>query len=202
LRAQQPSAAAKSNFVVMTRKRSGQDPQLLAYRAAAAVAADDIVGAEGRALRFHADLLLILRQRNDRLAHQHPRVGHRFQALDRHLRQLVLLGLHHVRIGGFALQAAEVEFGDQAARRAVPELEGLRHQSLAKVFVDQAERGDDLERRRLRGRGARAVVDPILGLEQRDAMAEARARERCDGADRACTDDQDVSTAHGSRRLY
>jgi len=60
----------------------------------------------------------------------------------------------------------------------------------------EAELGEDLERRRLRGRGARAVVDSLLRLEQRHAVTEARAGQRSDRADRSRADHQDVAPLH------
>src|SRR6185503_15145144 len=99
-------------------------------------------------------------------------------------------------------QAREVEFGDELERRAVPELKRARDEADAQVFVDQAELGEDLERRRLGGRGARAVVDPLLFLEEKDIQAVARARKSRHRADRASADDDDVSPLHFSLRLY
>jgi hypothetical protein len=112
----------------------------------------------------------------------------------------VLLGLHHEGIRGLAREPLEVEFGDQLGLRAVPELEGARDQPDAQVFVDQAELGEDLERRRLGGRSARAVVDALLRLEQRDAVAEPRARQRRHRADRAGADDDDRARVRRRRR--
>ena len=129
-------------------------------------------------------------------------VRHRAQPAQRHVGELVLLGLHHERKLGLAAQPVEVEHGDALERRPVPELEGARHQAHADVFVDEAELGENLERGWLRGGGARAVVDPLQRFEQRHRVAEARGGERGNAADRSRADDQDVSTLHGSRRLY
>src|SRR5207247_32326 len=106
------------------------------------------------------------------------------------------------RIRGLAAQPSEVEFGDQPARRPVPELERARDEALREVLVDEAELGEDLERRRLRGRSAGAVVDSLLRFEQRDAVTEARAGQRSDRADRSRADHQDVAPLHFERRLY
>ena len=78
------------------------------------------------------DLLLVLLELRKGATEQDLDVVHAAQALDRHVGELVLLGLHHVRIRGFVLQSLEVEFGDQRARRAIPELEGARDQAAAR----------------------------------------------------------------------
>src|SRR5262245_28227939 len=100
---------------------------------------------------------------------------------------------------GLAAQALEVELRHQAARRPVPELEGAREEADADVLVDEAELLEDLERWRLRGRGARAVIDALLRLEQRHLMPKSRAGQRSDGADRPGPHDEDF---HQVRRLY
>jgi hypothetical protein len=148
------------------------------------------------------DPLISLRNAGDAFAEPHLGVRHAAQPLDGHVGELVLLGLHHERVGGLVLQAREVELGDQRAGRPVPELEGARDQADAKVFLDQAELGEHLERRRLGGGGARAVVDALLRLEQRDRMTVARAGQGRHRADRARADDDDVSPLHFSLRLY
>src|SRR5207247_9081300 len=105
------------------------------------------------------------------------------------------------RKGGLAAQPLEVEFGDELERRPVPELEGAGDQPDAQVLVDQAELGEDLERRRLRGRGARAVVDLVVRLEQRDGVPVAGAGESCDCADGSSADDQNPGLHFSATRV-
>src|SRR4051812_4515936 len=173
------------------------DAEVLPDGAAAAVAADDVVGAQlaGGRLQRHAPR--ILSQAVDARRHAHRRIAHGSQAGEAHVGELMLLGLHDERIRGLAAQSVEVELRDQAKAGPVPELENRRHQPLRDVLVDQAELGQDLERRRLRGRGARAVVHPLLRLEQRHAMTQARTCERGDRADRSGADDHDFARGHG-----
>jgi hypothetical protein len=135
-------------------------------------------------------------------AHSHFRVRHLAKPRDRHVGELVLLGLYHERVCRFAPQPVEIELSDQLERWPVPELERARDQPDAQVLVDQAELGEDLERRRLGGGGARAVVDAVLRFEQCNQQSKARTRQRRHRADRARADDDDVSPLHFSRRLY
>ena len=182
------------------------DAERLAHRAAAAVGADHVVGVVFCNIGFDLYPLVVLLEPDDPFSHAHFHVRHAPQARDRHVGELVLLGLHHVGETGLALQPVEVELGDQLPGRTVPELESARHQADAQVFLDQAELGQHLERRRLRGGSARAVVDPRLRLEQRDAVAgggaSGRAGESRHCADRARADDDDVSPLHFASRLY
>src|SRR5580700_8801149 len=109
------------------------------------------------------------------------------KALDRHGGELVLLALHDERVARVVLQDAEIEFGDQFAGGAIPDPEFGLDQAAGDDVVDEAQSLEDFKRRRMRGRGARIVVDPLLGLEDLDRKTLARQRQRRDDADRSAT---------------
>src|ERR1700728_841873 len=113
------------------------------------------------------------------------------KALDRHIGELVLLALHDEGVARVSFQDAEIEFGDQFARGAIPDPEFGFDQTAGDDVVDEAKSFEDFKRRRVGGRGARIVVDPLLGLEDLNRKALARQRQRRDDADRAAAGYED-----------
>src|ERR1700730_11489960 len=107
------------------------------------------------------------------------------KALDRQGGELVLLALHDEGVARVILQDAEIELGDQFAGGAIPDPEFGLDQPACDDVADEAEAFENFKRRRMRGRGARIVVDPLLGLEDLNRNALARQRQRRDEADRA-----------------
>src|SRR5262249_11894914 len=89
--------------------------------------------------------------------------------------QLVLLPLHHERVGHFALEQAEVEHGDELAGDAVAKLKDRREQSaagvLGKGFILEPELGQHFYGRRMDGGGALILGRLCFGLDQRDRDA-------------------------------
>ena len=61
--------------------------------------------------------------------------------------------------------------------------------------VDEDQSFEDFNRCRMGGRGARIVVDPLLGLEDFDRKTLARQRQRRDDADRAAAGNEDGTLA-------
>src|ERR1700722_19088802 len=106
------------------------------------------------------------------------------KALDRHGSELVLLELHDEGIARVILQDAEIELGDQFAGGAIPDPEFGLDQTARDDVVDETQAVEDFQRRGVGGRGARIVVDPLLGLEDLDRKTLARQRQRRDDADR------------------
>ena len=113
------------------------------------------------------------------------------EALDGHVGELVLLALHDERVAGVVLQDAEIELGDHFASGAIPDPEFGLDQTARDDVVDEAKAVEDFKRRRMGGRGARIVVDPLLGLEDLDRKSLARQRQRRDDADRAAAGNED-----------
>ncbi len=113
------------------------------------------------------------------------------KALDRHGGELVLLALHDERVARVILQDAEIELGDQFAGGAIPDPEFGLDQTARDDVIDEVQSFEDFQRRRVGGRGARIVVDPLLGLEDLDRKALARQRQRRDDADRAAAGNKD-----------
>ena len=107
------------------------------------------------------------------------------KALDGHIGELVLLALHDEGVARVVLQDAEIELGDHVARGAIPDPEFGLDQTARDDVVDEAQAVEEFKRRRMRGRGARIVVDPLLGLEDLDRKTLTRQRQRRDDADRA-----------------
>src|SRR5580658_664325 len=107
------------------------------------------------------------------------------ETLDRHSGELVLLALHDEGVAGVVLQDAEIELGDQFTGGAIPDPEFGLDQTARHDVVDEAQAVEDFKRRRVGGRGARIVVDPLLGLEDFNRKTLARQRQRRDDADRA-----------------
>src|SRR3984957_3523051 len=106
------------------------------------------------------------------------------KALDRHGSELVLLELHDEGIARVILQDAEIELGDHFAGGAIPDPKFGLDQAARDDVVDEAQSVEDFKRRRMRGRGAWIVVDPLLGLEDLDRKTLACQRQRRDDADR------------------
>src|SRR5580704_5525108 len=113
------------------------------------------------------------------------------KALDRHGGELVLLALHDERVARVSFQDTEIELGDQFARGAIPDPEFGLDQTTRDDVVDEPQAREDFKRRRMRGRGARIVVDPLLGLEDLDRKTLARQRQRRNDADRAAAGNED-----------
>src|SRR5580704_9943026 len=107
------------------------------------------------------------------------------KALDRHGGELVLLALHDERVARVVLQDAEIELGDHFAGGAIPDPEFGLDQTARDDVVDEVQALEDFKRRRMSRRGARIVVDPLLGLEDLDRKTLACQRQRRDDADRA-----------------
>jgi hypothetical protein len=103
----------------------------------------------------------------------------------------VLLALDHMGMAGVVLEPAEIELDDDLAAGAIPDAEFRLDQAAPRHLLDEAERFQHLERGRMGGRGARAVIDAGVGLEQGDLDALAGERERRHDADgpAACNDD-------------
>src|SRR5580700_832810 len=113
------------------------------------------------------------------------------KALDRHICELVLLALHDEGVARVSFQDAEIELGDQFARGAIPDPEFGLDQTAGDDVVDEAQAVEDFKRRRMRGRGARIVVDPLLGLKDLNRKTLARQRQRRDDADRPAAGNED-----------
>src|ERR1700688_818245 len=118
-------------------------------------------------------------------------MGQPAKALDRHSGELVLLALHDERVARVVLQDAEIELGDQFPRGAIPDPEFGLDQTARDDVVDKAQSFEDFKRRRMGGRGARIVVDPLLRLEDLNRKTLARQRQRRDDADRAAAGNED-----------
>ena len=102
--------------------------------------------------------------------------------------QLVLLPLHHERVGHLALEQVDVEHGDELAGDAVAEMEQGRDQSAAGVvgedFVREAELGQHLDGGRMDGGGALILGRLGLAFQQGDRNAlldQCQRRHRPDG---------------------
>ena len=103
------------------------------------------------------------------------------QAVTKHLKQL---------------EAANLVVTLRRGREKLHYLNPVPIHEISDRWINKFERG------RLRGRGARAVVDAAPGFEQRHGEPAARACQGCHRADRARPDDDDVSPLHFSARLY
>src|ERR1700730_2429011 len=108
---------------------------------------------------------MLLESRNPR-GKRHGGMGVGLEPLDRHVGELVLLALHDVRIARVIFQQAKVELGDHLAGGAVPNAESRFDEATLRALLDQPQPLQHFQRRRVRGRGARQVVDLRLGLEQ------------------------------------
>src|SRR5262249_14089646 len=98
--------------------------------------------------------------------------------------ELVLFALHHAGKAGVVFENAEIELGDHLAARAVPDAKLRLDQPAADDLVHQPELGEHFQGRRMRGCGARAVVDARLRLEHVDWETRPRQRQRGDASDR------------------
>ena len=107
--------------------------------------------------------------------------------------QLVLLALDDVRITGIVPQHSEIELDDDLAAGAIPDAEPGLDQAAPGYLLDQAETFQHLQRRGMRGRCPRAVVDTRLGLEHPNLESLLRERQRGHDADRAAARDDDGS---------
>ncbi len=115
-------------------------------------------------------------------------------ALSRSIVMLASLCCSHCTTCGIARvvpEHAEVEFDDHLAAGAVPDAEFRFDQSAPGDFLDQAEPFQHFERRRVRGGGARHVVDARFRLEQPDLEALPGKGQRGDDADGTAAGDHD-----------
>lgn len=177
------------------RKTFEVDAERFAHRRAAAVAADQVAAGNAAGARRRLDLgfdpVVELREIHDARRERHRGMGEAAKALDGHIGELVLLALHDEGVPGVILQDAEIELGDHFARGAIPDPEFGLDQTARDDVVDEAQAVEEFKRRRVRGRGARIVVDPLLGLEDLDRKALTRQRQRRDDADRAAAGNED-----------
>src|SRR5262245_65942840 len=112
------------------------------------------------------------------------------QLPDRHVGELVLLALHHIRKAGVIFEYAEVELGNDLAARPVPDAKLRLDQPAADHLVDEAQPGQHFQGRGMGGRGAWTIVDAGLRLQpvHRDTLA--RQRQRGDASDRPTAGNQ------------
>jgi len=92
----------------------------------------------------HHDLLFVLGDSGNGTAEQNLGVRHASAGVRIAILASLCCSVCNYRIGGLVAQPAEVELGDQPARRPVPELERARDEALRDVLVDEAELGEDL----------------------------------------------------------
>ncbi len=146
----------------------------------------------------HSRASLVLRHAGDGRSQPDLDARHRGESPQGDLAELVLLGLHHVGIRRLVAQRLVIELRDESPRRSVPELKMPRDQANRLKLLEQAEAGEQFERRGVgRGRPG-AMVDFAFGLEDHDAHAAPRARERRNHPDRSRADDADPRL-HGGR---
>ena len=188
------------------RKTFEVDAERFAHRRAAAVTADQIAAGDAAGARRRLDLdfdpVVELLEIHDARRECHRGMGKSAKALDRHRGELVLLALHDERVARVMLQDAEIELGDHFASGAIPNSEFGLDQTARDDVVDEAQAVEDFKRRRVRGRGARIVVDSLLGLENLNRNTLARQRERRDDADRAAAGDENGSLGRHFPAFY
>ena len=168
----------------------------LAHRAAPAVAADHVVGAQalgaGRRCDLDVDAVRGLRQPGDVVREAHVEIaGIGVFGGDRR-GELVLLVLQHERKPDFVAQQIEIELRDHRARRPVMEAIGVRFQPERQDFLEHAELVEHFQRRRMDGRGALVLDRRRLDLEHGDGDAAPVERERAHHADRPRADHDDA----------
>ena len=117
--------------------------------------------------------------------------------------QSVGLVARHFQFWDGATKALVAEFDhqvlrDERLRRPVPELEVTGDKAQRLELLEKPELGEHLERGRVSGGRARAVIDFPLRLEERDPHPLAGAGDCGDDTDRARPDDAD-SRRHRSR---
>src|SRR5258708_7308683 len=148
-----------------------------AHRAAPAVAADHVVeDLPLRTLRRDAGASRVVGEAGHARSEPKLAVRHRGKPSQADLRQLVLLGLDDERVRSFVAQHLVIELRDEADRLQL---------------FEKPQFGEHLERGGVRGRGARAVVDFALRLEEHDLHAFSRTGDRRDDAHRSRADDAD-----------
>ena len=188
------------------RKTFEVDAERFAHRRAAAVAADQVAARDaagaGRRLDLGFDPVVELLEIHDARRERHRGMSKPAKALDRHVGELVLLALHDEGVARVVLQDAEIELGDHFAGGAIPDPEFGLDQTARDDVVDEAEAVEDFKRRRVGGRGARIVVDPLLGLEDLDRKTLARQRQRRDDADRAAAGNEDGALGRHFAAFY
>ena len=112
----------------------------------------------------------------------------------------MLLALHDERIPRVGFESAEIEFDDEFPAGAIPDAELRLDQAAPDDVIHQSEIFEDLQRSGVRGRGARIVVDPLLGLEDLNIETLARQRQRGDDPDRAGAGNEDGTLGSHRRR--
>ena len=109
---------------------------------------------------------IVLRHFGDPLVEQHLDIRQGSQPVENQTRRLVLLALDDVRIRGVVREQRVIEFSDTLAGRSIPEADGRRDQADTDHVVDEAGGAEDFECARVRGRGARVVLQRGVLIEQ------------------------------------
>ena len=131
-----------------------------------------------RPAHLDADGIRRLRDADHLVAEQHLDIGHFAQALEQEIAGLELLALHDERMPRVVLEHGMIEFGDQRGARPVPEMKDRRHQPDARHVGVEAVLGEQIERRRMRGRGARIGLRAVIEVEHPHRHAAAAKQPR------------------------
>ena len=131
-----------------------------------------------------------LRDLDHLVAEHHLGVRQFAEPVEDEPRGLELLALDDEWEARVVLEERMVERGDALARRAVPELDDGTDEPDAGHVLDEAGLGQQLQRRRMRGRGARIVGEAGIVVEHPDGHAPAREQQRGQEPHRPAARDQ------------
>jgi hypothetical protein len=96
-----------------------------------------------------------------------------------------------------AFENGVIELRDQLLAGPIPELEDRRHQAHAGHVVIEPVLAQQIERRRMRGRGARLGLQRAIVVEQPHRKAAAAKQPSAKEADRSAAGDQDSALVVG-----
>src|SRR6266568_2170514 len=166
-----------------------------AHGAAAAVSANEIAASVRRYARWsahlHRDRMRGLRHVDHFVIEQDLDIRIGAQALQKKLCGFELFALHDERMPRVIFENGMVELGDQLLAWAVPKLKDRRDEADARHVTVETVLAQQIERRRMRRRGARVGLQAAIVVEQPNRHPAPAEKPGAKEADRSAASDQD-----------